>query len=103
MNLPPRLGGFGLRMTSSLEADAALLSGAAMAQAASNGDKYFCLPFNGGRRQSYLAVWQRVYDETTNTRGWTADTRDLPAAFFEKVLPHVQHYVSQTLWTCDSF
>jgi hypothetical protein len=60
MVLPLRHGGFGLRMTSLLEADAALLSGAATAQAALDGGKDSCLPFDGGRRHSLLAVWQRV-------------------------------------------
>ena len=69
--LPLRHGDFGLQMSSSVQADAALLSGAAMAQAASNGSKDTCIPFNGGCRLSLLAVWQRVYDETTDTCGWT--------------------------------
>jgi hypothetical protein len=97
MVLPLRHGGFGLRMTSSLEADAALLSGAATAQAALDGGKDFCLPFDGGRRHSLLAVWQRVYDETSDTCGWTADTRDLPASFVEETLPLVQHRVSRVV------
>ena len=49
MVLPLRHGGLGLRMTSSIEADAALLSRAAMAEAALYGGKDTCMPFNGAR------------------------------------------------------
>ena len=69
MVLALRHGGFGLRMTSPVEADAALLSGVAMDQADFNGGIYFYLPFDGGHRISLLAVCQRVNDETIDSCG----------------------------------
>ena len=81
-------------MTSSIEADAALLSGSAMAEAAMYGAKDTCTPFNRARRLPLLEVWRRVFDDCADICGWGPDTRNLPATFVEETLSQVQHRVS---------
>ena len=81
----------------SIEADAALLSGAAMAEAAMYGGKDTCLPFNGARRPPLLEVWRRVFDDCVDDSGWGPDMRNLPATFVEETLSQVQHRVSRVV------
>ena len=97
MVLPLRHGGLGLRMTSSIEADAALLSGAAMAEAAMYGGKDTCMPFNGASRPPLLEVWRRVFDDCADDCGWGPDMRNLPDSFVEETLSQVQHRVSRVV------
>ena len=84
-----------MRMTSSIEGDAALLSGAAMAEAAMYRGKDTCMPFNGARRLPLLEVWRRVFDDCADDCGWGPDMRNLPATFVEETLSQVQHRVSR--------
>ena len=56
MDLPRRYRGLSLRMISSIEADVALLSSAAMAEAALYGAIETCLSSNGARQLPLLEV-----------------------------------------------
>ena len=64
MVLPFVLGRCNVQMTSSVEADAAILSGAATAQAEMNEVTDSCLPFNGAHWLPSMAAWQRIFDRT---------------------------------------
>ena len=105
MVLPLRHSGLGLRMSSSIEADAALLSGVAIAEVTmyvhSNlyGGKDTCLPCNGARRLPLLEFWLWVFDDCAGVCGLAPDTR-LPATFVEENLNQVQHLVSRVVGDC---
>ena len=60
MQLPLRHGGFGLRLASALEDDAAILSAAAKGQAAVASGQASCQPLAGAARVPFLATWHRV-------------------------------------------
>jgi hypothetical protein len=95
MQLPLRHGGFGLRSVSALEADAALVSSVAMAQAAVAAGPEACHPLAGAARPAVMAAWHRVYDDVAATCEWEPPLRDLPFAFVRDTLPHVQSVVSR--------
>ena len=61
MRLPLRHGGFGLPNTTPAEADAALLSGVAMAQSNLAEGLAACQPFGGLMRTSLIEAWHRVF------------------------------------------
>ena len=94
MVLPVRHGRMGLRMTFSIEAGAALLSGAAIAEAALYGGMDTCLHFNGARQLPWLEVWQRAFDDCAEVCGRATDTRYLPVIFVDETFSQVQHHVS---------
>ena len=62
MTLPLRHAGMGLRAVQAIEADAALVSGAAKAEAAVANGPDSCKPFSGASRPGLHTTWQRVYD-----------------------------------------
>ena len=95
LSLPLRHGGFGLRFSSDLEADAALISGAAMVQSALTGSMDACLPFVGPTRAPLVAARQRVFDDDATACGWEQSLRDLSVALAEGILPGVQSAVSR--------
>ena len=97
MKLPLRHGGFGLRSVSALEADAALVSAAAKAQAAVATGPEACHPFTGAARPPLLAAWHRVFDNVADACEWDPPARELPAAFVRDALPHVQSCVSRII------
>jgi hypothetical protein len=76
MKLPIRHGGFGLRDTVSVVADAALVAGASKAQAAMEGGLDACKPFSGAARPALLAAWHRVFDDVGAACEWDASVRD---------------------------
>ena len=69
----------GLRTTFSIEA--ALLSGAAMADAALYRGMDTSLPYNGACWLPLLEVWRRVFDDCAKVCGWAHETRNLPNNF----------------------
>ena len=93
MTLPLRHGGFGLRVVTAVEADAALASGAAKAQAAMAQGPAACRPFEGASRAPLLETWRRVFDDVAADCKWEPDARDLPEDFVRDVLPRAQHDV----------
>ena len=97
MQLPLRHGGFGLRLASALEADAAILSAAAKGQAAVASGQASCQPLAGAARVPFLATWHRVYDAVAAECEWDPSARDLPPEFVRDTLPHVQQIVSRLL------
>ena len=80
-----------------MEADAALLTSAAIAEAALHGGMDTCLPFNGARRLPLLEVWGQVFDDCAEVCGWAPDTRNLAADVVEETLSMVQHRVSRVV------
>lgn len=97
LSLPLRHGGFGLNFSSALQADAALVSGASMAQSALTGSMAALLPFEGRARAPLVAVWQRVFDAAAEACGWEQSARDLSVALAEGILPGVQSAVSRVV------
>jgi hypothetical protein len=95
MALPLRHGGFGLRRITAVEADAALLSGAASAQVAMAEGPAACRPFEGASRAPLLETWQRVFDAVGSDCEWEQDARDLPEEFVRDTLPRAQHVVGR--------
>jgi hypothetical protein len=101
IKLPLRHGGFGLRTITSIEAEAALLSGAAMAQANLVEGLPECRPFDGLMRPTLLAAWHRVFADAGEECGWGPLTRDLPSDFVTETLPSVQSSVSRCVGDRD--
>lgn len=95
MLLPLRHGGFGLRGTTPVEANAALVAGASKAQAAMQGGQTACKPFSGATRESLLTAWQAVWDLAAGDCEWDVRARDLPPDFVLETLPSVQSVVSR--------
>jgi hypothetical protein len=93
--LSTRHGGFGLRAVTALEADAALVSGAAAAQAALAGGQDQVMPFDGETRPALLEAWHRVYDALSEPCEWEDAARELPAEFVRDSLQGVQRQVSR--------
>jgi hypothetical protein len=97
MTLPLRWAGFGLRTASEDSADAALLSGAAAAQAAMADGEAAFRPLDEGSaaRAGLLPRWQRLFDGYGEQCEWPAEARDLPAEFVAEKLPGAGHDVSR--------
>lgn len=95
--LPIRHGGFGLRATSRLSADAAFVSGAATAQLVMAEAPRRFRPFDNVGVASLRGKWQRVHDELAVGCQWPHGSRGMPVATIEDVLPTAtQPAVSQT-------
>lgn len=93
--LPVRHGGFGLRVTSQVEAKAAFLAGAATAQRVmAEGPSEF-RPFDGPARPALLQRWHDVLDSCGGAEGLSAADRDLPAKCVRETLPRLQAVVSR--------
>ena len=84
-------------MTSLLEADAALRLGTAIAQATLNRGQGFCLSMVAVSSLCCPHGNAPTMKLRTLYSGWTANTYDLPAAFFEEKLPYVQHSASRVV------
>ena len=97
MALPLRHGGFGLRRVTAVEADAALLSGAAKAQAAMAEGLAACRPFEGASRAPLVEKWHDVFDDVGPEREWEPGERDLPAETVRDTLPRLQSIVSRVI------
>ena len=85
-------------MTSSIEVDAALLTRAAMAEAAMYGDKDSCMPLNGARPLPLLEVRRRVFDDYADVGGWAPNTRDLPTTFVEEIESQSKSNIARFMW-----
>ena len=97
LHAPQRHGGFGLRVATEAEANAAFLSGAAKGEAAMAKGPAQCRPLSGSRRDALLARWQPLFDEFAAECEWPPEARDLPADFVRDVLPGVQHAVGRAV------
>ena len=95
MTLPLRHAGFGLRKVQAVEADAALLSGAARAQAAMCDGPEACQPFSSAARPALLAAWHGVHDFGEASSEWGPGARDLPSQFVADDLPFMQTTISR--------
>ena len=95
MTLPLRHAGFGLRAVQAVEADAALLSGAARAQAAMRDGPVACQPFSGAARPALLAAWHGVHDFGEASSEWGPGARDLSSQFVADDLPFMQTTISR--------
>lgn len=95
--LPLRHAGFGLRVVTPVEADAAHVAGASKAQAAMKEGLESCKPFEGALRPVLLATWLRVFDAAAADCEWEPSARDLPAEFVREVLPLAQRLVSRVI------
>ncbi|MES2940453.1 MAG: reverse transcriptase domain-containing protein, partial [Pseudomonadota bacterium] len=95
MTLPLRHGGLGLRVVQAVEADAALLSGAAKAQAAMLDGPEACRPFCGASRPPLLARWPAVHAFGDPSAEWGPGAVELPDQFVLDTLPLVQTTVSR--------
>jgi hypothetical protein len=93
--LPLRHGGFGLRAMSALEADAAHVASAALAQATLADGLACSLPFTAPTRAALLVVWRRVFDAMAADLEWAPPLRDLPEDTLRELLPGVQSVVSR--------
>ena len=99
LTLPLRHAGFGLRVTTADDADAALLSGVAAAEAtmAAGHPSFRPLADGSAVRASLLQRWHRLYDAYGERCGWLEDGRDLPADFVRDWLPLAGHAVSRAV------
>ena len=88
--LPIRHGGFGLRASSQLSADAAFLSGAATAQLVMADAPRCFRPFDHVGVASLRGQWQRVFDDMAADCKWPPGSRAMSAATIRTVLPSVQ-------------
>lgn len=89
MLLPIRHGGFGLRSSTALEADAAFLSGAAAAQLVMADALRQFRPFHTMRAAQLRNQWQRVYDDMSDTCKWPEGSRAMTNHVIAHVLPQV--------------
>ena len=104
ITLPVRHGGFGLQTTSPVEADAALLSGAAKAQHAMAAAAVRSRPFDGASRPALQAAWDRVWDgvgDAGSPAEWGDEARALPPEFVSGRLARVQGEVSRAVQDRD--
>ena len=104
ITLPVRHGGFGLHTTSSVEADAALLSGAAKAQHAMAGAAASSRPFDGNSRPALQAAFDRVWGDIGDAGSpakWGDASRPLPPEFVAGRLAGVQGEVSRAVQDRD--
>ena len=99
--LPLRHGGFGLRKATAIEADAALLSGAAKAQAAMAEGPAACRPFEGASRAPLVEKWHGVFDDVGPGREWDPGDRDLSEDVVRDTLPRLQNIVSREIGDRD--
>ena len=100
ITLPVRHGGFGLRTTSSVQADAALLAGAAKAQHAMADAAASSRPFDGASRPALQEAWTRVWAELGDAGSpekWGDAARALPSEFVSGRLASVQGEVSRAV------
>ena len=99
MTLPQRHGGFGLPRTTRDEADAAYLSGAAMAESALEDGAPECRPFSaeGGARAGLEERWQRLHGDLADKCGWRADEGLLTAEVIRDRLPRAGHDVARAI------
>ena len=99
LTLPQRHAGFGLRRASRDDADAALLSGAAMAQAALADGAAACRPFDadGAVRAGLEERWQRLHPAYAADCGWSAEDGELTAEVVSACLPRVGHDVAHAI------
>ena len=95
MTLPLRHAGFGLGAVQAVEADAALLSGAARAQAAMQDGPVACQPFSGAARPALLAAWHGVHAFGDASSEWGPGALELPSQFVADDLPIMQTVISR--------
>ena len=88
--LPFRHGGFGLRSSCQLVADAAFVSGAATAQLVMAEAPRQFRPFDHVGVASLRGKWQRVFDAVSADCSWPAGSRAMSAGTIQQVLPAVQ-------------
>jgi Reverse transcriptase (RNA-dependent DNA polymerase) len=93
--LPIRHGGFGLPVVGALEADAARLSAAALAQAAMAAAHPPFRPLDGRLRAGFVGAWERVHADAAPL--WPAESRTLSPAFVHNVLPDVQRQYTRAV------
>mgnify|MGYP001787467346 CR=1 FL=1 len=95
LQLPIRHGGFGLRASTELDAQAAFLSGAASAQLVlAEGPRQF-RPFDNVGVARLRNTWQRVFDGHSGDCGWQQSARALSPHTVRHVLPVVQRDVAR--------
>jgi hypothetical protein len=90
MLLPLRHAGLGLRLVQPIEADAALVSGAAKAHAAMVSAPGALQPFSGAARAPLLEAWQRVFDYGAAACEWPPDAAAAPARDAARVLHSIR-------------
>lgn len=88
--LPFRHGGFGLRSSCKLVADAAFVSGAATAQMVMAEAPRQFRPFDHVGMASLRGKWQHVYDEVSAGCSWPPGARAMSPDTIQHVLPAVQ-------------
>ena len=95
LTLPIRYGGFGIRATSALQADAAFLSGAAAAQAAMQTGPVAFRPFeeSNGLLPMLKQCWERVFANAAGPCGWDASKRAISADVVRSLFPDLQRDV----------
>ena len=97
LTLPLRHGGFGLHAMCETEADAALLSGAAIGQNVMAEGPVACRPLepDSAMRAQLLPRWQRVHEQCHEQCGWIEEAINLPPEFIKHMLPSAAHDVSR--------
>ena len=97
--LPQRHGGFGLPRATRDAADAALLSGAALAEAALADGAAACRPFNadGGVRAGFVERWQRLQARFAAACDWRDCDGELTDSVVRDVLPGAGHDVARVV------
>jgi hypothetical protein len=85
----------GIRTTTELEAQAAFLSAAAMAETAlrEGADQY--RPFAGPNAPALKQVWQSLHAEAAASHLWSEESLNVDNDCIDKVLPGVQHTFSR--------
>ena len=99
LTLPLRHAGFGLHVMSETEADAALLTGAAIGQNVMAEGPAACRPLEPGSamRALLLPRWQRVHAECHADCGWIEEAVDLDPEFVKHMLPTAAHDVARAV------
>jgi hypothetical protein len=97
LTLPVRWAGFGLRVASRTEADAAYLTAAAVTQAAVAAGPEAFQPFSGATRAPLAVKWRRVFDDVAEPCGWDPIMRDLGDPVVTGVLPTAQRVVARAI------
>jgi hypothetical protein len=85
----------GLRTTSELEAQAAFLSAAAMAETALQDGPDQFKPFAGPTAPALKQIWQTLHAETAASNLWSEETLNVDSDCINKVLPGVQQTFSR--------
>jgi hypothetical protein len=95
LTLPLRFGGMGIRITSTLEAQAAYLSAAAMTETTMRRGRQQYRPFTGPNAAFLELDWRTLHEAGAEKELWPPEALEVGAQCIDEVLPGAQRVFSQ--------